>query len=293
MSLGLKKATNKMAMARGAKFMKVHNLPGWYNKNANLFGKTKEKLSKENRALRYKLKQANATLAITRMAAMAAGSKSKNAKVTRAASLFKLGRAKGALRNANAKLAIASMSSLVANSKKPNSNVKRAAALFKIALSPNGIKRSNALLKEAFLPKGIKRSNALLKEAFLPKGIKRSNALLKEAFLPGPVKRSNALLNVTLSPGPIKRSNSILKESSPRWNKPRQPSVRTYNKSNLKKNFKSSIGPNANGFGWAKIENSFYPLVGTKKKGGGYVINKFGKMSPAKYNSVVKGFLVW
>ena len=277
MSLGLKKATNKMAMARGAKFMKVHNLPGWYNKNANLFGKTKEKLSKENRALRYKLKQANATLAITRMAAMAAGSKSKNAKVTRAASLFKLGRAKGALRNANAKLAIASMSSLVANSKKTNSNVKRAAALFKIALSPPGIKRSNALLKEAFLPKGIKRSNALL----------------KEAFLPGPVKRSNALLNVTLSPGPIKRSNSILKESSPRWNKPRQPSVRTYNKSNLKKNFKSSIGPNANGFGWAKIENSFYPLVGTKKKGGGYVINKFGKMSPAKYNSVVKGILVW
>jgi hypothetical protein len=84
-----------------------------------------------------------------------------------------------------------------------------------------------------------------------------------------------------------------LKESSPRWNKPRQPSVRTYNKSNLKKNFNSSIGPNANGFGWAKIENSFYPLVGTKKKGGGYVINKFGKMSPAKYNSVVKGFLVW
>lgn len=261
MSLGLKKANNKMAMARGAKFMKVHNLPGWYNKEGDLFGKTKTKLSKENRALRYKLKQANATLAITRMAAMAAGSKSKNAKVTRAASLFKLGRAKGAVRNANAKLAIASMASLVANSKKTNSNVKRAAALFKIAISPPGIKRSNALMKETIVP--------------------------------GPVKRANALINVSLSPSPIKRFNAIVKQSGPRWNNPRQSGVRTYNKSSLKKNFKSSIGPNVNGFGWAKVKNSFYPLVGTRKKGGGYVINKFGKMSPAKYNNVVKGFLVW
>lgn len=239
---GLKYANNKMAMARGAKFMKVHNLPGWYNKEGNLFGKTKTKLSKENRALRYKLKQANATLAITRMAAMVAGTKSKNATVKRAAALLKLGRAKGALRNANAKLAIASMASLVANSKKKNSNVKRAAALFKVAL---------------------------------------------------PVKRSNALLKEANTPGPIKRFNSLLKEVGPRWNKPRQSGVRTYNRSNLKKNFKSSIGPNANGFGWAKVQNAFYPLVGTRKKGGGYVINKFGKMSPAKYNNVVKGYLVW
>ena len=28
-------------MARGAKFMKVHNLPGWYNTNGNLFGQVK------------------------------------------------------------------------------------------------------------------------------------------------------------------------------------------------------------------------------------------------------------
>ena len=245
MSYGLKYADNKMAMARGAKYMKVHNLPGWYNKEGNLFGKTKSKLSKENRALRYKLKQANATLAIASMAAMAAGTKSKNAKVKRAASLFKLGRAKGALRNANAKLAIASMASLAANSKKTNANVKRAASLFKVALSAGPTKRSTALLKEAN------------------------------------------------TPGPIKRFNSLLKETGPRWNKPRQSGVRTYNRSNLKKNFKSSIGPNANGFGWAKVQNAFYPLVGTRKKGGGYVINKFGKMSPAKYNSVVKGFLVW
>jgi len=41
MSYGLKAANNKMAMARGAKFMKVHNLPGWYNTNNNLFGPVK------------------------------------------------------------------------------------------------------------------------------------------------------------------------------------------------------------------------------------------------------------
>ena len=38
---GLRPASNRMAMARGAKFMKVHNLPGWYNTNGNLFGETR------------------------------------------------------------------------------------------------------------------------------------------------------------------------------------------------------------------------------------------------------------
>lgn len=174
MSLGLKKANNKMAMARGAKFMQVHDLPGWYNKNSNLFGKT---IAKSNRAFRYKLKQANA------------------------------------------KLAIAGMKQNVAARNLLRANVNIAAQLFK---------------------KGIK-----------PKAI------------------------------------------GPRWNKARQSGVRTYNKTNLKKNFKSSIGANTNGFGWAKIQNMFYPLVGTRKKGGGYVVNLTRKSSPAKYNSVVKGFLVW
>ncbi len=59
MSYGLKKADNKMAMARGAKFMKVHNLPGWYNTNSNLFGNTKAP-----RPMRYKLKMLNAKLAV-------------------------------------------------------------------------------------------------------------------------------------------------------------------------------------------------------------------------------------
>jgi hypothetical protein len=66
MSYGLKAASNKMAMARGAKFMKVHNLPGWYNTNGNLFGNT-PRLSKEDRAMRYKLKMMNAKLAIAGM----------------------------------------------------------------------------------------------------------------------------------------------------------------------------------------------------------------------------------
>lgn len=66
MSYGLKAANNKMAMARGAKFMKVHNLPGWYNTNGNLFGNT-PRLSKEDRAMRYKLKMLNAKLAVAGM----------------------------------------------------------------------------------------------------------------------------------------------------------------------------------------------------------------------------------
>jgi hypothetical protein len=66
MSYGLKPASNKMAMARGAKFMKVHNLPGWYNTNGNLFG-TSSRVSKEERQLRYKLKMIDAKLAIAGM----------------------------------------------------------------------------------------------------------------------------------------------------------------------------------------------------------------------------------
>ena len=66
MSYGLKPASNKMAMARGAKFMKVHNLPGWYNTNGNMFG-TSSRVSKEERQLRHKLKMIDAKLAIAGM----------------------------------------------------------------------------------------------------------------------------------------------------------------------------------------------------------------------------------
>lgn len=66
MSYGLKAANNKMAMARGAKFMKVHNLPGWYNTNGNMFG-TSSRVSKEERQLRHKLKMIDAKLAVAGM----------------------------------------------------------------------------------------------------------------------------------------------------------------------------------------------------------------------------------
>lgn len=158
MSYGLKSANNKMAMARGAKFMHSHNLPGWYNKEGNLFGKTNEKLSKENRLLRYKLKKAN-----------------------------------------------------------------------------------------------------------------------EEALK---TKRANSVLKVALA-------------NEKKWNKPRQSGVRAYSKINLKNSFKASIGPNKNGMGWGKVRNSFYPLIGTRRKGGGYIINLTGKSNPAKYNNVIKGILVY
>lgn len=170
MSYGLKRANNKMAMARGAKFMHVHNLPGWYNKEGDLFGQVPEKESKEIRALKYKLRRQDAKVAIAKMKELAAEKKSTDAHV-----------------------------------------------------------------KAAFLKLKVKAMNA-------PKVVGA-----------------------------------------------RQSGVRVYNRLNLTKSFKAAIGPNTTGLGWAKVKNSFFPLIGTRKKGGGYVVNMSGMLPSAKYNNVVKG----
>jgi hypothetical protein len=158
---GLRPATNRMAMARGAKYMKVHNLPGWYNTGGNLFGETRVRpvLTANERAARRKPK------------------------------------------------------------------VK----------SPSPIR---------------------------PKS---------------PASVFN-FPNVNVNAG-----------GTNKWTVPRQSGVKMYNKRSLLSKITGSIGPNSKGMGWAKVKGEFVPLIGTRSKGGGYVVNMKGLNKPAKYDDVVKG----
>lgn len=157
---GLRPASNKMAMARGAKYMKVHNLPGWYNTNSNLFGETR---------VRQTLTQ-----------------EEKNAR--------------------------------------------------------------------------------------------RRAAKPKTPVLPARPKSPNTVFNFP-----------NVNTSGNKWTTPRQSGVKMYNKKALMNKFTGGIGPNSKGMGWAKVKSKFVPLVGTRAKGGGYVVNMLGLNEPRKYDNVVKG----
>jgi|688.fasta_scaffold07856_7 hypothetical protein len=154
---GMRPATNRMAMARGAKYMKVHNLPGWYNTGGNLFGATRVRpvLNANERAARRKPKT--------------------SIRPSSPASVFNF----------------------------PNVNVNAG--------------------------------------------------------------------------------------GTNKWTVPRQSAVKMYNKRSLMTKITGSIGLNSKGMGWAKVKGNFVPLIGTRSKGGGYVVNMKGMNKPAKYDDVVKG----
>ena len=249
---GLRPASNRMAMARGAKYMKVHNLPGWYNTNGNLFGETRVRptLTQEEKNARRKPKKVAEVLPPSPMY-----TKTSNR-------IYHVG----------ANHTHAGMGSVHTNKSGfgyiQKSNGTYHAIINKILQDVHTSNKHGGITVRAYSLGNTptKKWAELRNESYLGHA----------AVVPARAKSPNTVFNFPNAGGN-------------KWTTPRQSGVKMYNKRELMTKITGSIGPNSKGMGWAKIKSNFFPLIGTRAKGGGYVINKLGQNKPAKYEDVVKG----
>lgn len=249
---GLRPASNKMAMARGAKYMKVHNLPGWYNTNSNLFGETRvrQTLTQEEKNARRRAAMPKTpvlppspeyTKTSNRIYHVGSHHHAGMGTVyTNKSGFGYIQKSNGSYRAIINKL----VNSVRTSNKHGGQNVRA------YSLGNTPTKKWAELRNETYLGQAAVRP-----------------------------KSPNTVFNFP---------NVNVNASGNKWSTPRQSGVKMYNKRAMMTKITGSIGPNSKGMGWAKVKSNFYPLIGTRAKGGGYVINKLGK-KPAKYEDVVKG----
>lgn len=262
---GLRPASNKMAMARGAKFMKVHNLPGWYNTNGNLFGETRVRptLTQEEKNARRK-KTPNLPPIVPKVNVPVLPPSPEYFKTSN-----KIFHVSGKNSHQHA-----GMGSVYTNK-----------AGFGYILKSGGTEYRSIVNK---LNAGVKTSNkhgGKMVRAYLLGNTptKKWAELRNESYLGAAAIRPKSPNTVFNFP------NVNVNTSGNKWTVPRQAGVKMYNKKSLMSKITGSIGPNSKGMGWAKVKGEFVPLIGTRSKGGGYVVNMSGRNHPAKYNDVVKG----
>jgi hypothetical protein len=261
---GLRPATNRMAMARGAKYMKVHNLPGWYNTGGNLFGETRVRpvLTQEDKNARRKpkIKSPSPILSPVKI-------KSPSPEYTKTSNrIYHVG----------ANHTHAGMGSVHTNKAGfgyiQKSNGSYHAIVNKIL---NGAKTSNK--HGGITVRAYSLGNTPSKKWA---ELRNTSYLGHAAVFPSRPKSPNTVFNFP---------NVNVNSSGNKWTVPRQSGVKMYNKRSLMSKITGSIGPNSKGMGWAKVRGEFVPLIGTRSKGGGYVVNMKGLNKPAKYDDVVKG----
>lgn len=234
-----------MAMARGAKFMKVHNLPGWYNTGGNLFGETRvrQTLTQQEKNERRKLS----------LPPLPEYTKTSNRIYHIGANHTHAG--KGSVHTNKAGFGYIQ-----------KSNGTYHAIINKILTDAHTSNKHGGLTVRAYAlgNKPAKKWANLRNESYLNHA----------AIIPARPKSPNSVFNFP---------------NVNKWTVPRQSGVKMYNKHSLLTKFTGAIGPNSKGMGWAKVKSQFVPLIGTRSKGGGYVVNMKGLNKPAKYDDVVKG----
>lgn len=257
---GLRPATNRMAMARGAKYMKVHNLPGWYNTGGNLFGETRVRatLTQEERNTRRKPTpvpiRVNSPLSVLNLPESVRSPETPMYTKT-FNRIYHIGK------NSHHR---AGMGTVYTN-KDGFGYIRKSGSDYRSIVNKriNSVKTSNK-----------HGGQNVLAYVLGNKPMKKWADIRDESYL---------------RHAPVIPNTAFNFPNANKWTTPRQSGVKMYNKRNLMTKITGSIGPNSQGMGWAKIKSNFLPLIGTRSKGGGYVINKLGKNKPAKYDDVVKG----
>jgi hypothetical protein len=246
-----------MAMARGAKYMKVHNLPGWYNTGGNLFGETRVRpvLTQEEKNARRKPKVKSPS------PVMPEYTKTSNR-------IYHVGK------NSHHR---AGMGSVYTNRAGFGYILKSGGTEYRAIVNKlmNSVKTSNKHGSQ--MVRAYALGNAPTQKWA---NLRNTSYLGAEAVIPSRPKSPNTVFNFP---------NVNVNAYGNKWTVPRQSGVKMYNKKSLMTKITGSIGPNSKGMGWAKVKGNFVPLIGTRAKGGGYVVNMLGVNQPRKYDDVVKG----